>query len=146
MSRSLRRPSISGSTKEVSFYPGWATQEIVFLGFDGVASRLLHCRAHDMGGDNLLMVADSDHDANMLYAVGMFVPDPFVYLRLNGKCHIALSDLEVDRARKQAPHCRVIALSHCYRNLRKEGGKKFAVAHAIRRLLRQMRIKKVTSR
>jgi len=97
-----------------------------------------------MGGDNLLMVADSDHDANMLYAVGMFVPDPFVYLRLNGKCHIALSDLEVDRARKQAPHCRVIALSQCYKNLRKEGGKKLDVAHAIRLLLREKRIKKVT--
>ena len=26
-----------------------------------------------------LLVAASDHDANMLYAVGMFVPDPFIY-------------------------------------------------------------------
>ena len=34
--------------------------------------------------ENLLMVADSEHDANMLYAVGMFVPDPFIYLRLRG--------------------------------------------------------------
>ena len=31
--------------------------------------------------ENLLMVADSEHDSNMLYAVGMFVPDPFIYLR-----------------------------------------------------------------
>ena len=35
--------------------------------------------------DNLLMVADSAQDANMLYAVGMFVPDPFIYLRLRGR-------------------------------------------------------------
>ena len=34
---------------------------------------------------NLLMVADSDHDANMLYVVGMFVPDPFIYLRIRGR-------------------------------------------------------------
>ena len=27
------------------------------------------------------MVADTEHDADMLYAVGMFVPDPFIFLR-----------------------------------------------------------------
>jgi hypothetical protein len=27
-----------------------------------------------MSRENLLMVADSEHDANMLYAVGMFAP------------------------------------------------------------------------
>jgi Xaa-Pro aminopeptidase len=56
---------------------------------------------------NLLMVADSDHDANMLYAVGMFVPDPFIYLSIRGRSFIVMSDLEIDRAKAQAPHCRV---------------------------------------
>ena len=51
---------------------------------------------------NLLMVADTEHDANMLYAVGMFVPDPFVYLRVRGREMIVISDLEIDRARRQA--------------------------------------------
>ena len=55
---------------------------------------------------NLLIVADSDHDANMLYATGMFVPDPFIFLRLRGKDFIVMNDLEIDRARQQAPHCR----------------------------------------
>ena len=52
-----------------------------------------------MKRDNLLMVADSEHDANMLYAVRMFVPDPFIYLRMKGKCHIVVNDLELHRAR-----------------------------------------------
>ena len=30
--------------------------------------------------ETLLIVADSEHDANMLYATGLFVPDPFIYL------------------------------------------------------------------
>ena len=30
---------------------------------------------------HLLIVADSERDANMLYATGLFVPDPFIYLR-----------------------------------------------------------------
>ena len=37
------------------------------------------------------MLADSDHDANML-AVGMFVPDPFIYLRVRGREIIVMSD------------------------------------------------------
>jgi len=76
-----------------------------------------------MKRDNLLMVADSEHDANMLYAVRMFVPDPFIYLRINAKCHIVMSDLEIDRARKQAGHCRVLSWSHYTRKLKQRGAK-----------------------
>src|SRR5690242_7066883 len=72
-----------------------------------------------MNPDNFLIVADSDHDANMLYAVGMFVPDPFIYLRIRGRPYIVMSDLEIDRARKQAPHCRALALMDYQNQLRK---------------------------
>ena len=71
--------------------------------------------------DNLLIVADSDRDAKMLYAVGMFVPDPFIYLRLKGKCHVVMNDLEIDRARKEARHCKVISWSQCAKQLEREG-------------------------
>src|SRR5204863_3531651 len=96
-----------------------------------------------MKPETLLMVADTEHDANMLYAVGMFVPDPFIYLRLNGKCFVVMNDLEIDRARKQAGHCRVVSLSQCYKQLKKEGVKKAGLAHAVRLVLRRNRIKKV---
>src|ERR671916_496156 len=49
-----------------------------------------------------LIVAASDHDPDMLYATRMFVPDPFIFLEQNGKRTVVLSDLEIDRARKQA--------------------------------------------
>ena len=74
-----------------------------------------------MDRGNLLLIADSEHNADMLYAVGMFVPDPFIYLRLQGKCHIVMNDLEIDRARKQAPHCRVLSFSQYTRRLRVDG-------------------------
>ena len=94
--------------------------------------------------ENLLIVADSDHDANMLYAVGMFVPDPFIYLRLRGRCHIVMSDLEIDRARKQAPHCRVLPLSRYQDKLRKAGIRHPGFAHVIRAILREKRITRLT--
>lgn len=75
-----------------------------------------------MKREHLLMVSDSDHNADMLYAVGMFVPDPFIYARVNGKPHIVMSDLEIDRARKEASHCRVVSLSRIQRALRAGGG------------------------
>ena len=96
-----------------------------------------------MKRDNLLMVADSEHDANMLYAVRMFVPDPFIYLRINAKCHIVMSDLEIDRARKQARHCRVLSWSHYTKKLKQRGAKTQGFAAIIRQVLQEKRIKKV---
>ncbi len=49
-----------------------------------------------------LIIADSEHDADMLYATGMFVPDAFIAIEMDGRWHGLLSPLEVDRARKQS--------------------------------------------
>jgi Xaa-Pro aminopeptidase len=93
--------------------------------------------------DNLLMVADSEHDANMLYAVGLFVPDPFIYLRLRGRDYIVMSDLEIDRARRDAPHCHVLALSKYQEQLRETGIKTPGHAHVINQILRERKIRRV---
>ena len=87
--------------------------------------------------ENLLMIADSDHDANMLYAVRMFVPDPFIYLRLRGRCYIVLSDLEIDRARRQAPHCRALSLARYQTKLREAGIRQPGFAQIIPAVLRE---------
>ena len=93
--------------------------------------------------DNLLIVADSDRDADMLYAVGMFVPDPFIYLRLGGKCHVLMSDLEIDRARKDASHCRIISRSRCANELQRAGVKEISTARIIQFLLQRKRLSRV---
>jgi len=46
-----------------------------------------------------LMVAASGHDADMLYATRFYADDPFVWWEARGKRHVALSPLEIDRAR-----------------------------------------------
>jgi len=73
-----------------------------------------------MNHETLLMVADSEHDSNVLYATGMFVPDPFIYFSRNGTGYMVLNDLEIDRARKQASHCRVVSWSNCCKQLRQQ--------------------------
>jgi Xaa-Pro aminopeptidase len=83
-------------------------------------------------------------DADMLYAVRMFVPDPVIYLRMDGRCHLVVVDLEFDRARKQSPHCRVIALSQCWNKLRQAGVRKNRdLPQVIRLLLRERKIRRV---
>lgn len=58
-----------------------------------------------------LIVADSERDPDMLYATRMFVPDPFIFLEQNGKRTIVLSDLEIDRGKKQAQADEILAYS-----------------------------------
>jgi len=58
-----------------------------------------------------LMVAASEQDANLLYATGLFVPDLFIWFEVDGKSYVVMSDLEIDRARRQATVDRVLSLS-----------------------------------
>src|SRR5215211_4155065 len=64
-----------------------------------------------------LIVAASDHDPDMLYATRMFVPDPFIFLEQNGKRTIVLSDLEIDRGKKQAKADEILAYSEFEREV-----------------------------
>jgi len=89
------------------------------------------------------MVADSEHDANMLYAVGFFVADPLIYFRVNGKCHLVLNNLELDRARKRARHCQVISFTQCAEKLRRHRVKNPGTASVINLLLRERRLRKI---
>lgn len=49
-----------------------------------------------------LIVAASETDPDILYATKFWAPDPFMFLERNGKRTLVLSDLEIDRGRKQA--------------------------------------------
>ncbi|MEY2529720.1 MAG: Xaa-Pro aminopeptidase [Verrucomicrobiota bacterium] len=53
-------------------------------------------------GTTRLIVAASEQDPDMLYATRFFAPDAFIFLEERGKRTLVLSDLEIDRARKQA--------------------------------------------
>jgi Xaa-Pro aminopeptidase len=95
------------------------------------------------GTETLLMVADSERDADMLYAVRMFVPDPFIYLRVKGKAVLVLSDLEIDRARKEAKHCRAVSLSSAAQKFHRENRRKPNTADIIKAQLKERRLSKV---
>jgi Xaa-Pro aminopeptidase len=90
------------------------------------------------------MVADSERDANMLYGTGLFVGDPIIYLNFGRQPHLVLNDLEIDRAKRQVPHCKIISLSACQQKLRRDGVKIPGFAQVIRLLLRERKISRAT--
>src|SRR5688572_27741307 len=72
--------------------------------------------AHLKDREAALIVAPSEGDANMLYAVGFFVPDPFIFFQHKKTKYAVMSDLEIDRAKKQAHVDRVLSLSLYQKN------------------------------
>src|SRR5271154_4353369 len=94
--------------------------------------------------ETLLMFADSEHDANMLYATGLFVPDPFIFIQAGGKPMLVMSDLEIDRAKVTAPHCQIVSLSDCQKKLRDQGQQRPRTPDIIADILRGKKICRVT--
>jgi Xaa-Pro aminopeptidase len=95
--------------------------------------------------DNLLIVGDSERNADMLYAVRAFVPDPFIWFTCRNRPHIVLNDPEFDRVRTEAKHCRAISYSkHLRRLTRTSGNANPGLSDVLHAVLREHRIKKVT--
>src|SRR6478672_399752 len=74
-----------------------------------------------------LIVAASENDPDMLYATRFFAPDAFIFLEENGKRTLVLSDLEIDRARKQAKADEFVSYSALEREV--QGGARMAPAY-----------------
>lgn len=74
-----------------------------------------------------LIVAASEHDPDMLYATRFFAPDAFIFLEEKGKRTLVLSDLEIDRARKQATADEFVSYSALEREV--QGKQKKAPAY-----------------
>src|SRR6478735_11962268 len=88
-----------------------------------------------------LIVASSDHDPDMLYATRMFVPDPFIFLQQNGKRTIVLSDLEIDRGRKQAQADEILPYSKFEREVQGSSRKAPAYEKVLAHFLAKRKIR-----
>jgi Xaa-Pro aminopeptidase len=90
-----------------------------------------------------LMVAESEHDANMLFATRMFVPDAFIWFEVRGRSYAVMSDLEIDRGRREAHVDRILRLSHYQKQLQRAGVKQPRLSDVLNRVLREFRVRRV---
>ncbi len=89
------------------------------------------------GNESILLIADSESDADMLYATGLFVPDPFTFLQVDGRSLIMMSDLEIDRARTQSRADEVVSLTDYTDRARENGNADPGLVDAVVELLRE---------
>ena len=89
-----------------------------------------------------LLYSASETDADILYPTGFFAPDPFLFVQKGKTKVLVMSDLEMDRARRQATVDRVLSWSKIAAPLEK-GGKKAPVADVIALALRQLGLLRV---
>jgi Xaa-Pro aminopeptidase len=89
----------------------------------------------------ILLVSASEGDSNMLYAAGFFVPDPFIFFQHKKTSYVVMSDLEIDRAKKQAHVDRVLSLSLYQKKLRKMGTASPAMIDVLDLLFRERGIR-----
>ena len=70
--------------------------------------------------DARLIFASSEKDANLLYATRFFAPDAFIYFTCRGESFLVMSDLEIDRAKKQAQVDHILSQSEVARSIKAE--------------------------
>lgn len=96
------------------------------------------------GNEAVLLIADSELNADMLYAAGLFVPDPFTFLQVDGRTTIMMSDLEIDRARAQSKVDEVVSLTDYSNRAKKAGNADPGLVDAVVELLREREVKRVS--
>src|SRR5215469_291324 len=90
-----------------------------------------------------LIVATSDNDADMLYATKFWAPDPFIFLERNGRRTLVLSDLEIDRGRKQADADEFVLFSEIEREVQGKSQKAPPYEKVLAHFLKKRGVKSV---
>jgi len=90
-----------------------------------------------------LIIASSESDSNLFYATRFMAPDPFIYLEVAGRKILVMSDLELDRAKKEASVDEIISSTSIVSRLKKRGESKINSTKIVDFLLKDRDIKKL---
>ncbi len=89
-----------------------------------------------------LIVADSERSADMLYATRFFAPDAFIFLEAGGRRSVVLSDLEIDRGRRDARVDEVIAYSDVKGRIKPKGKSEPGAEEVLVQFLREKKVRR----
>ena len=90
-----------------------------------------------------LLYAASESDADIRYPTGFSAPDPFLFVEARGKRVLVMSDLEIDRARRQATVDEVWSWTELARAV-EAGGVAATPARIIHAALRKLKVRGVS--
>src|SRR5437660_8994191 len=89
-----------------------------------------------------LIVAPSETDADMLYATRIFIGDPFILPQQKGNRTLVLSDLEIDRAKKNAKADEFVMFNQLEREVQGKAKKAPAYEKVLAHFLRKRGVKR----
>ena len=84
-----------------------------------------------------LIIADSQKNANLYYATRFLAPDPFIFLQVDGRRRVVMSDLEIDRAKTQARVDEVLSSSKLAKQAKQRTGAETSFLDIVDELLKQ---------
>jgi Xaa-Pro aminopeptidase len=90
-----------------------------------------------------LVYAASEADADILYPTGFFAPDPFLFVQKGRTRYLVMSDLELDRARRQATVDHVWSWTELAAPLER-AGRRAPAADVIARVLKKLGLRGAT--
>jgi Xaa-Pro aminopeptidase len=93
-------------------------------------------------GRNIVIYAASETEADLLYPTRFFAPDPFLFVQKGRRRLLVMSDLEMDRARRQATVDRVLSWSGITREI-ESAGRRATAAAVIAKVLRDLGLRRV---
>ena len=102
-----------------------------------------HYTMRNNSHDAQLIYSASESDANMLWATRFFAPDPFIFIQKRGKRYLVMSDLEIDRAKRQASVDAVLSYSKYVKRRQKEGIPFPVAAQVLAEVMKDLNIKRV---
>ncbi|MEI7751775.1 MAG: Xaa-Pro peptidase family protein [Candidatus Omnitrophota bacterium] len=90
-----------------------------------------------------MIIASSEKDADLYYATQFIAPDAFVFLQAHGKKYMLVSDLEIDRAKKQARAHTVFSSSRLASEYKQKHKKACSFIELVLYFLEKLKIKSV---
>ncbi|HEY7535718.1 MAG TPA: Xaa-Pro peptidase family protein [Thermodesulfobacteriota bacterium] len=94
-----------------------------------------------MRKDTLLIVDSSESNADLFYRTEFFVPDPVIFIEHKGKKILVLSDLELDRGKKEARVDSVLSFSEYRKKLPSRKQKKTGLVEIMDMVFKEHKIK-----
>src|SRR3989338_1799762 len=90
-----------------------------------------------------LIIADSERNADLYYATRLLAPDPFIFVQVDGRRLLVMSDLELDRAKSQSRADEVLSYAKLSRELKRKGTAEPAIMDVVADLLKSRQVKEI---
>jgi Xaa-Pro aminopeptidase len=90
-----------------------------------------------------LIIASSEKNADLYYATRFIAPDAFAFVQIQGKKYILISDLEIDRAKKQACVHEIFSISRLAAAYKQKYKKTCSFTELVAYFLKKKKVKSI---